>query len=106
MAEKTIYYSVKNCGDGSAYPYFFESQELADLDQEFMDEGWGETCSGSLTVTAIGANGTSAIKFSECITAEDVRDELESELEDDPDNEELKEHLEKVKELIEAKNNG
>lgn len=45
-----IYYSVQNCGDGSAYPLFLSTQELADWDQERMDEGWGEPCVGSLEI--------------------------------------------------------
>ena len=48
----TLFYSVQNGGDGSAYPYWMESQELADFDQENMDEGWGESCTGSITLTS------------------------------------------------------
>jgi len=48
--QRKIYYSVQNCGDGSAYPRLFESMELAELDQDMMDEGWGESCTGSITV--------------------------------------------------------
>jgi len=50
MAELTIYYSISNGGDGSAYPYWFESMELAEWDQEQMEEGWGEPCTESFTV--------------------------------------------------------
>jgi hypothetical protein len=46
--ELKIYYSVRNGGDGSAYPTFMESLELAEWDQEHMSEGWGESCTGSL----------------------------------------------------------
>ena len=45
-----LFYSVRNGGDGSAYPTFMSSQELADYDQETMDEGWGESCTGSITL--------------------------------------------------------
>ncbi len=48
MKTKYIYYSVHNGGDGSAYPYFYESYELCEWDQEHMDEGWGENCSGTI----------------------------------------------------------
>lgn len=48
----TIFYSVRNGGDGSAYPTFMESGELADWDQDHMDEGWGEPCTGSFTVSS------------------------------------------------------
>lgn len=29
-----IYYSVQNMGDGSAYPWFFTTQALAEWDQD------------------------------------------------------------------------
>jgi len=45
-----IWYSVQNCGDGSAYPMLCSSKELAKLDQEYMDEGWGEDCVGCITI--------------------------------------------------------
>jgi hypothetical protein len=41
MNKKVIYYSIRNGGDGSAYPYFYESEELAEWDQEHLTEGWG-----------------------------------------------------------------
>ncbi len=51
MADKlTIYYSVENCGDGSAYPMLFDTEELADWHQNHLDEGWGESCTGSIVV--------------------------------------------------------
>jgi len=48
--ELTLYYSVASGGDGSAYPIFFESDELAEWHQEHLSEGWGESCTGSITV--------------------------------------------------------
>lgn len=45
------YYSVTNGGDGSAYPHWYESQELADWDNDHQNEGWGETCTGSIEFT-------------------------------------------------------
>lgn len=53
---KVIYYSIQNGGDGSAYPIYFETQELANWDQDNMDEGWAETCSGKLLI--LGDNVT------------------------------------------------
>jgi len=50
----TIYYSVENCGDGTAYPRFFESDELADWHQEHLSEGWGESCTGSIDIESDG----------------------------------------------------
>ena len=58
-----IYYSVENCGDGSAYPRFFATSELAEWHQEHLDEGWGETCTGSIKVEGEG------IICSEALTA-------------------------------------
>ena len=46
----TLYYSVENCGDGSAYPRFFDTKELAEWHQEHLDEGWGESCTGKVVV--------------------------------------------------------
>jgi hypothetical protein len=48
--KKTLYYSVRNGGDGSAYPRLMESAELASYDQESDPEGWGEDCSGYFIV--------------------------------------------------------
>ena len=47
---KELFYSVRNGGDGSAYPRLMESAELASYDQESDEEGWGEDCSGSFIV--------------------------------------------------------
>lgn len=46
----TLYYSVSNGGDGSAYPKFAISQELAEIHQDIenLNEGWGEDCTGSI----------------------------------------------------------
>jgi hypothetical protein len=44
----TLWYSVRNHGDGSAYPHWFGSAETADKDQDLQSEGWGESCTGSI----------------------------------------------------------
>lgn len=49
MHKMTVFYSVQNGGDGSAYPKFMESEALCRFDQEHMSEGWGECCIGSLS---------------------------------------------------------
>jgi len=49
MEKLTVYYSVRSGGDGSAYPTFMESKELCEWDQDHMDEGWGESCDGSIS---------------------------------------------------------
>ena len=47
-----LHYSVRNGGDGSAYPQFSLSKELVEIDQEIMNElhgeGWGEECLSNL----------------------------------------------------------
>lgn len=51
MSDKlTIYYSVENGGDGSAYPKWFDTEELAEWHQDHLYEGWGESCTGSIVV--------------------------------------------------------
>ncbi len=51
MSDKlTIYYSVNNGGDGSAYPVLFDTEKLAEWDQEHLQEGWGESCTGTIVV--------------------------------------------------------
>lgn len=44
----TLWYSIRNHGDGSAYPHWFGSQATANKDQELQEEGWGESCTGSI----------------------------------------------------------
>lgn len=46
----TLHYSIQNGGDGSAYPKFMSSAKLAEYDQENMAEGWGESCTGCITL--------------------------------------------------------
>lgn len=46
----TLYYSVESGGDGSAYPVFFDTEELAEWHQNHLDEGWGESCTGTIVV--------------------------------------------------------
>lgn len=61
----TIWYSVSNGGDGSAYPLFFLTEEETEYDQENMYEGWGETCNGSFD-TFVGSDAhQEAMKNSE-----------------------------------------
>lgn len=51
MMERTIVGSIHNGGDGSVNVQWFSSKELAEWDQEHLDEGWGETCTTTVTVT-------------------------------------------------------
>ena len=48
LTKTTVWFSIQNGGDGSAYPDWFLTEEEADKDQEEMDEGWGESCIGSV----------------------------------------------------------
>ncbi len=51
MARLVIYYSVDNCGDGSAYPRLYDTEELAEWHQEHdSGDGWGESCTGDIVV--------------------------------------------------------
>ena len=50
MTKLTIYYSIQNGGDGSAYPIFMDTRKLAEWDQNHLDEGWGEDCWGELDI--------------------------------------------------------
>lgn len=75
--ELKLHYSVQNGGDGSAYPEFFESAELARLDQENMDEGWAEDCDGTITLKS-----DSPITCDESITTlEDLIERMEEDWE-------------------------
>jgi hypothetical protein len=50
-----VWYSIRNCGDGSAYPYWFLTEEESEWDQDNQWEGWGETCNGSVE-TFVGSD--------------------------------------------------
>lgn len=50
----TVWYSIQDGGDGSAYPSWFLTEEEAIKDQEDM-EAWGEPCYGSVE-TYVGSN--------------------------------------------------
>ena len=69
------WYSVENCGDGSAYPKFMESEALCKVEQEFMDEGWGEPCVGHVVVSS-----ESPITVEGLVTVGEVIKEEEEEL--------------------------
>ena len=79
----TVYYSVVNCGDGSAYPEFFTNERCAEIHQELGIEGWGEDCTGSLDVES-----DSPVKF-DAMTVNDfiqqLQEDLDDEVYDEPD---------------------
>jgi len=79
MAKLTVYYSVNNGGDGSASTVFFESKALAEWHQEWdCGDGWGEPCTGSLTI-----KGKGPLTCEDMFTKESYREEVEER--DDPD---------------------
>ena len=96
--ETKLFYSVQNGGDGSAYPIWFESMKLAELDQEYMDEGWGEPCDGYITVES-----ETPITIKETVqTAQMVIDDIVEELgygQSDYYEENLNKHLAAVRKL-------
>lgn len=55
MERVKVWYSPQNGGDGSVYLEWFLTQEEAENDQDDMDEGWGEDCSGSVQ-TFVGSD--------------------------------------------------
>jgi hypothetical protein len=71
---KTIYYSIGNGGDGSAYIRFFDEEILADMHQSFEAE-WGDDCTGTITIE--GEN----ISCNEVGTRKEYIAELEQSLE-------------------------
>lgn len=73
-----IWYSVENCGDGSAYPKFMESEALCEIDQQYMAEGWGESCVGCLVVLS-----DSPMLVEGIISVDDAIKEVEDELQED-----------------------
>lgn len=46
LEKVTIWYSIKDAGDGSAYLIYFLNEEDAITYQENSEEGWGEFCYG------------------------------------------------------------
>jgi hypothetical protein len=84
-----IYYSVANGGDGSAYPRFFYDEKCAQIHQDLMEEGWGESCIGSLTITHSGTK----IELDNCVTKSKYIEKLKEELSEDWRSEDRKEIL-------------
>ena len=50
MEKLTVYYSVSDGGDGSAYPVFFADKAVAEWHQSHEEkDSWAEDCTGSIT---------------------------------------------------------
>lgn len=89
MNTLTLYYSVSNGGDGSAYPKFSLSKELADIHQdmegEIVGEGWGEPCVGAITLESESPITVREDNFKWFITKEGLLKQLEDYLDPEDD---------------------
>lgn len=84
MHKLTLYYSVSNGGDGSAYPYFSLSKELCDIHQDIQNEfyeGRGETCVGAITLESESLITVTELNFKYFITKESLIESLDYSLE-------------------------
>ena len=107
MIQKKIWYSIYNCGDGSAGIEFLESKELSELAQEFLDDeaSWAEDCSGWIVLES-----ESEIFMKNVTTTKEKQEELEEELSCYEEDGEFPEtfkriagHLNAIKKLIAKK---
>ena len=73
-----VWYSIQNGGDGSAYPVFCESEQLAHIIENYQYEGWGEDCVGCLQIES-----ESPIKVVNIRTADEEIEETKKEIEYD-----------------------
>jgi hypothetical protein len=64
-----VWFSIHDGGDGSAYPHWFLTEETAEYDQQQMENGWGESCIGSVE-TYEGSN------IHQSATKNDMRNEV------------------------------
>ena len=89
MNTLTLYYSVSNGGDGSAYPKFSLSKELADIHQdmegELSGEGWGESCVGAISLESESPITVREDDFKYFITKESLLEQLEDYLDEEDD---------------------
>lgn len=88
MNTLTLYYSVSNGGDGSAYPKFSLSKELADIHQDMeseLGEGWGESCVGEITLESKSPIIVKQDDFKCFITKESLLEDLKDYLDEEDD---------------------
>lgn len=93
-----VWYSVENGGDGSAYPKFVDSEELAELLQEQQSEGWGESCTGYLEIESEGPIKVKDMRTLDD-TIKDASEDIDESWWDEYDQEKLDELL-KLKENL------
>ena len=93
-----IYYYLSNNGDGTGTPMFCDSEELADIMEEFDTEksgmGWGDSCVGSLTIKS-----TCAVFPDYDYTLESAITGVKQELKDCSDSEYIQESLRRLEAL-------
>jgi len=80
----TLYYSVSNGGDGSAYPKFSLSKDLCEIHQEIQSEfyeGWADDCVGEITLHSDSPITISDYNFKYFITKESLIESLDYSLE-------------------------
>lgn len=107
MHRLTLYYSVSNGGDGSAYPQFSLSKELCDIHQEIQQEfydGWGEPCVGEVILESDSPITVSDQNFRCLLTKESLIESLDYSLdggydEDEDVKEKAQEFLSKINSL-------
>ncbi len=98
-----VWYSVENGGDGSAYPIFVDSEELAELLQNQQSEGWGESCTGCLEIESEGPIIVKDITtIDEAI--KDASEDIDESWWEEDDQEKLDELLELKEKLSPAEN--
>jgi len=99
--ETTIWYNIHNCGDGAASLKMFESEELAEWDEQAeidADYGWGDSCVGRIVVKHNGE-----IFVEEINTIDDVMKEIEEEMGYSYNKSRLKEYQTKLNALEEMR---
>ena len=89
-----FWYSVENGGDGSAYPIFMESRELAVIHQKYLIEGWGEECIGCEIIES-----EDKVEMIGVTTVEDMIKEVLEYMEYN-DDEDLKKKLDELNQLL------
>lgn len=99
-----IWYSIQNGGDGSVYVKFMESEELCEIDQQFLYETWGEPCLGCISLESNSPITITFDGFEEKIMTVDmeiaeVEDELSESWKSDDERRRLGEKLVRLKAL-------
>lgn len=95
-----IWYIVINDGDGSTYPAFFDSEELAKLEEEYVYGAWAAPSIDSITIEHEGEIKISGIDIN---TLESTKEELEKYKRHD---DEIPKYEELLKMIEERRNNN